>query len=80
MKHVRIEFHVTAFVHVAHDLTEAGSPVGVPFHREEFTMTRTTPLLEGDNQAAVTKAHALSMMAGMTGVLPDKLSHGARGL
>lgn len=80
MKQIRIEIHITAFVHIGDDLTEGLPPQGVPFHREEFTMTRTALLDEGAHRAAVTKAHAVSMLAGMAGVLPDKLAHGARSL
>lgn len=80
MKHVRIELHITAFVHVGEGLTEGLPPEGVPFHREDFTMTRTAIIGENDHIPANTKAHAISMLAGMSSVLPDKLAHGARTL
>lgn len=80
MKHVRIEIHLTAFVHVGENLSEGAAPIGLPFHKEEFSMTRTAIVGENDHVAANAKAHAVSMLAGMASVLPDKIAHGARTL
>ena len=85
MKNIRIEIVLTAFVHVGEDITEALPPEGVPLHVEEFEMRRVVPLndsftapSESGNLYATVKAGAVSMLAGMAGVLPEKLGHAAR--
>lgn len=84
MKNVRIEIHVTAFVHIGEGVTEGLPPYGVPVHREDFEMKRvvslsdSATLTESANQHATVKAQAVSMLAGMAGVLPEKLAHGSR--
>jgi len=85
MKNVRIEIIVTAFVHVGEGITEALPPEGVPLHVEEFEMRRVVSLNdsftapnESGNLYATVKAGAVSMLAGMAGVLPEKLGHAAR--
>lgn len=85
MKHVRIEIVVTAFVHVGEGITEALPPEGVPLHVEEFEMRRVAPLndsfltaSESGNLYATVKANTVSLLAGLAGVLPEKLGHAAR--
>lgn len=84
MKTARIELHVTAFVHVGLGLTEGLPPEGVPFTREDFTITRVVPIMdsatstESANVHATVKAHAVSAIASVAHVLPEKLGHAAR--
>lgn len=77
MKHVRIELHVTAFIHVGDDLTEGLPPEGVPFHREDFTITRTAPVGFTVSVPTVAQQHTASVLASVASVLPAKLAHGA---
>jgi hypothetical protein len=85
MKNVRIEIVVTAFVHVGEGVGEGLPAEGIPFHVEEFEMRRVAPLndsflttSESGNLYATVKANTVSLLAGLAGVLPEKLGHAAR--
>jgi len=85
MKNIRIEIQVTAFVHVGEGVDEGLPLPGIPFHCEEITVKRVAPLNdsltasnESGNLYATVKANAVSLIAGMAGVLPEKLGHAAR--
>jgi hypothetical protein len=85
MKNVRIELHITAFVHVGEGVDEGLPPEGVPFHSEEIVMKRVAPLndsfltaSESGNLYATVKANTVSVLASVASVLPEKLGHAAR--
>lgn len=84
MKNIRIEIVVTAFVHVGEGVTEGLPPEGVPFHCEEIELKRVAPLNDSftsndaGNVYATVKANAVSVLASLAHVLPEKLAHAAR--
>jgi hypothetical protein len=86
MKTARIELHVTAFVHIGDDMTEALPAESVPVRMEDMTITRVVPIndsatcTESTNVHATVKAHTVSVIAAFAGVLPEKLAHAARNI
>jgi hypothetical protein len=87
VKTVRIELRITAIVHIGDDLTEAMPPetvVGVSDAmelRRVLPLPANVPLSHGFVCADVygtTKAHTVSMLAAIAGVLPEKIAHAAR--
>lgn len=85
MKNVRIEIVVTAFVHVGEHIGEEPPPFGTDAHCEEIEVRRVAPLNdsfmsanEAGNIYATVKANAVSVIAGVASVLPEKLAHAAR--
>lgn len=85
MKTIRLEIHVTAFVHVGEGLTSAIPPKGVPVRMEGMEIRRVVTLgytravaPSAQNIYVLTKEHTQSVLAGINAVLPEKLAHAAR--
>ena len=86
MKKISIEVHVTAIVRVGDEIPESGPiPSTVPSRTEELSVRRTIPLMnsftnpsESANVYATAKAHTVSAIAAVMGVLPEKIGHVSR--
>ena len=83
MKTLRIELRVIATVHVGEDIAEDDPAPRAPSRTEEIEIRRLVPLghtfsADVGNAYATAKAHTVSALAGIAGVLPEKLGHAAR--
>lgn len=85
MKTIRIELKVIATIHVGEDLAENDPSPGAPSRTEEIEIRRVVPLghtfsADCGSAYATAKAHTVSALAGIAGVLPEKLGYAAREL
>lgn len=84
MKTVRIEYHITASIHVGEGVDEGPPPENAALYTEEITVKRVAQLNgffaanEAGDIYATTKAHAVALLAGVAHVLPEKLAYGIR--